>query len=217
MEKGSNALHQIKTTHAASLKSPISVLQLDVMSRESIHAAKDAVEETYGKLDVLVNNAAVLITQPMDRLDLLRATFETNVFGPWVLTEVFEPLLKKSASPLVINVSSAQGSITKKLDPTHPGAAAPAEHYRASKAAFNMMAACQRYSYKEWGCKVCAFNPGFCVTNLTGEKGRQMRIERGARPAKDAADALVDVVLGKRDADFEKNGMLHLDGGVLPW
>ena len=44
-----------------------------------------------------------------------------------------------------------------------------------------------------------------------------MRIERGARPAKDAADALVDVVLGKRDADFEKNGMLHLDGGVLPW
>jgi hypothetical protein len=59
------------------------------------------------------------------------------------------------------------GSITKKLDPTNPGAAAPRE-----QAAFNMMAACQRYSYKEWGCNVCAFNPGFCFTNLTGEKGR---------------------------------------------
>lgn len=93
----------------------------------------------------------------------------------------------------------------------------PGEHYRDSKSALNMMAACQRYSYREWGCRVCAFNPGFCVTNLTGEKGRQMRIENGARPAKDAADALVAVVLGKRDADFEKNGMIDLDGGILPW
>ena len=217
LEKGSDALHEIKNIHAASLKSPIEVLQLDVTSRESIHATRDAVEKTYGKLDVLVNNAAILITQPMDRLELLRASFETNVFGPWILTEALEPLLKKSDSPLVINVSSEQGSVTRKLDPTNPHAAAPAEHYRASKAAFNMMSACQQYSYKEWGCKVCAFNPGFCVTNLTGEKGRQMRIERGARPAKDAADALVDIILGKRDADFEKNGMLHIDGGVLPW
>ncbi len=217
MEKGSDALQNIRNTHAASLKSSISVLQLDVTSRESINAAKDAVEKTYGKLDILVNNAAVLIIEPMDRLELLRATFETNVFGPWVLTEVFEPLLKKSASPLIINISSDQGSITRKLDPTNPGAALPGEHYRASKAAFNMMAACQRYSYKAWGCKVCAFNPGFCVTNLTGEKGRPMRIERGARPAKEAADALVDIVIGKRDADFEKNGMFDVDGGLLPW
>jgi NAD(P)-dependent dehydrogenase (short-subunit alcohol dehydrogenase family) len=172
LEKGNNALHEIKSTHGNSLKSTISILHLDVTSKKSIFAAKNDVEKTYGKVDVLVNNAAVLIIQPMDRLELLRATFETNVFGPWILTEVFESLLKKSASPLVINISSDQGSITKKLDPTNPGAAIPGEHYRASKAAFNMMAACQRYSYKEWGCKVCAFNPGFCVTNLTGEKGR---------------------------------------------
>jgi hypothetical protein len=44
-----------------------------------------------------------------------------------------------------------------------------------------------------------------------------MRIERGARPAKEAADALVDIVIGKRDADFEKNGMFDVDGGLLPW
>ena len=43
-----------------------------------------------------------------------------------------------------------------------------------------------------------------------------MRIEKGARPAKDAADALVGIVLGNRDADFEKNGMFDVDGGVLP-
>lgn len=217
MEKGNNALHEIKSAHGDSLKSTISVLQLDVTSRESIIAARDAVDKTYGKADVLVNNAGILIVEPMDRLELLRTTFETNVFGPWYLTEVFESLLKKSAAPLVVNVSSDQGSITRKLDPTNPYAALPGEHYRASKAALNMMAACQRYSYKEWGCKVCAFNPGFCVTNLTGPEGRRRRIEQGARPAKDAADALVAVVLGKRDGDFEKNGMINLDGGILPW
>lgn len=217
MEKGNNALNKIKATHGDLLKSTISVLQLDVTSRDSILAAKDDVEKTYGKVDVLLNNAAVLIITPMDRLELLRATFETNVFGPWFLTEVLEPLLKKSANPLIINVSSDQGSITRKLEPNNPGASLPGEHYRASKAALNMMAACQRYSYKSWGARVCAFNPGFCVTNLTGEKGVQTRIDNGARPAKDAADALVDVIMGKRDTDFEKNGMIDLDGGILPW
>jgi NAD(P)-dependent dehydrogenase (short-subunit alcohol dehydrogenase family) len=216
-EKGSNALQQIESTHGDSLKSTISVLQLDVTSRESILAAKDEVDKTYGKLDVLINNAGILLIDEMDILDKLRATFETNVFGPWYLTEVFEPLLKKSARPLIINVSSDQGSITRKLQPNNPGAALPGEPYRASKAALNMMSACQRYTYKEWGCRVCAFNPGFCVSNLTGVKGRQVRIERGARPAKDPADAMAKIRLGERDGDFEENGMMHLDGGFLPW
>ncbi|KAK6086319.1 short-chain dehydrogenase [Seiridium cupressi] len=217
LEKGNDAFQSIKSTHGDSLKSTISVLQLDQTSRESILAAKDNIEKTYGKLDVLLNNAGVLIIAPMDTLELLRTTFETNVFGPWYLTQTLEPLLQKSVEPLIVNVSSDQGSITRKLDPTNPFASLPGNHYRASKSALNMMAACQRYSYKEWGCRVCAFNPGFCVTNLTGEKGRQMRIENGARPASDAADALVDVILGKRNVDFEKNGMIDLDGEVLPW
>lgn len=216
-ENGEKALQQIKSAHGNSIKSSVSILQLDVTSRHSILAARDEIEKSYGKLDVLINNAAILITEPMDRLDLLRKTFETNVFGPWYLTEVLEPLLRKSATPVIINVSSDQGSVTRKLDPTNPYAKLPGEHYRASKSAMNMMAACQRTSYKEWGCRVCAFNPGFCVTNLTGEKGRQVRIDNGARPAKDAADALVEIILGKRDEDFEKNGMFDVDGGLLPW
>ncbi|KAF3763003.1 putative short chain dehydrogenase/reductase [Cryphonectria parasitica EP155] len=220
VDKGNKALQEVKASHGDSLKSPISVLQLDVTDAQSIEAAKEHIEKEFGRLDVLVNNAAILIIpsqQPMAKIELLRTTFETNVFGPWLLTDALEPLLQKSANPLVINVSSDQGSITRKLDPTNPGAAIPGEHYRASKSALNMLAACQRYSYKEWGCKVCAFNPGFCVTNLTGEKGRQTRIEHGARPARDAAEALVDVIAGKRDADLEKNGMVDLDGGILPW
>ncbi|KAF7514746.1 hypothetical protein G7054_g15043 [Neopestalotiopsis clavispora] len=217
VEKGDKALQEIKSAHGESLQSSVSVLKLDVTSRESVLAAKDEIESTHGRLDVLINNAGILLIQPMDILEKLRTTFETNVFGPWFLTETLEPLLKKSASPLVINVSSDQGSITRKLDPTNPGAKLPGEPYRASKSAFNMMSACQRYAYKEWGCRVCAFNPGFCVTNLTGEKGRQIRIDNGARPASDPARAMVIIIEGKRDKDFEENGMFDLDGGFLPW
>lgn len=80
-----------------------------------------------------------------------------------------------------------------------------------------MLAACHRYNYAEWGCKVLAFNPGWCVSNLTGEKGRKMRLKMGARDPKEPAEALVDIIQGGRDDDIAKNGMVDVDGGVLPW
>ncbi|KAH8897520.1 putative short chain dehydrogenase/reductase [Thozetella sp. PMI_491] len=217
LEKGRDALRDIQSMYGDSLKGAISILQLDLTSRESIHAAKDEVEKTYGKLDVLVNNAAVILSPSMDLLERLRLTFETNLFGPYYLTQLLEPLLKKSATPLVVNVSSDLGSITLKLDPKTSNASTPGEPYRASKAALNMISACQRYSYKEWGCRVCSFNPGYCVSNLTGPKGREVRIATGAKPARFAADALTDIVQGKRDADFDKNGMMDAEGDLKPW
>ncbi|PSS03227.1 putative short chain dehydrogenase/reductase [Coniella lustricola] len=232
LEKGRKALSDIQSAHGASLQSPISVLQLDVTDAQSIAAAKTHIETSHsGRLDVLISNAGIL-PLPHDepgeaKIELLRKTFETNVFAPWLLTDVLEPLLRNSAkakttggkqqSPLLVYVSSAQGSITMKLDPTNEHAKMPGEHYRASKSALNMLAACHRYAFREWGCRVCAFDPGFCVTNLTGEKGRQMRIDHGARSAKDPADELVRIILGERDAHFEENGMMDVDGGIKPW
>ncbi|KAJ9149077.1 3-keto-steroid reductase [Pleurostoma richardsiae] len=217
VEKGQKVLDDILSTHASSLKGTISLLQIDITDKTSILAAKQEVETKFGKLDVLVNNAGIIVTRPTDTLTNLRETFETNTFGPAIVTEVFEPLLKKSASPRLIYVSSDQGSITTRLDPSGKWKHLRGESYRMSKAALNMLAACHRYSYAEWGCKVCAFNPGFTLTNLTGEAGRVIRIQNGARDPKDAAHALVDIILGKRDADFEKSGIMDLDGGILPW
>jgi NAD(P)-dependent dehydrogenase (short-subunit alcohol dehydrogenase family) len=166
---------------------------------------------------VLINNAGIIVIRPCDTLTNLRETFETNVFGPMIITEVFEPLLKKSKSPYIIHVSSEQGSMTLRLDPEYKFKQTRGDTYRMSKAALNMLAACQKFNYAELGWKICAFNPGFCVTNLTGEKGREMRIQHGARPARDAADALVEIVLGKRDDDVAKSGIVDLDGGMQPW
>jgi hypothetical protein len=65
-----------------------------------------------------------------------------------------------------------------------------------------MLTACHKFAFVEWGCKVCAFNPGFCVTDLTGEAGRVMRIQHGARNPREAADALVKIATGERDTDM---------------
>ncbi|KAI0841405.1 putative short chain dehydrogenase/reductase [Hypoxylon sp. FL0890] len=217
LEKGEKALGDIKSSHTGALKSNISVIQLEVTNSKSIAAAKEKVESEFGRLDVLVNNAGIIVTDPCDTITNLHRTFETNTFGPMIITEAFEPLLKKSKSPRIVYVSSEQGSISLRLDLNYKYVQVRGDTYRMSKAALNMLAACTKYNTAEWGCKVCAFNPGFCVTNLTGERGRAMRIKSGARPAKDAADALVDTILGKRDADIEKSGMVDLDGGVAPW
>lgn len=217
LEKGQKALEDLRAAHGDSLKSTISVIQLDVTDHKSIEAAKEQIDAQFGKLDVLINNAGVIVYQPLDMITVLRQTFETNVFGQMIMTETMEPLLKKSSKPYIIYVSSEQGSITARLDPKYPWRQVRGDHYRMSKAALNMLSACHRHNYAEWGCKVLAFNPGFCVTNLTGEQGREMRVKLGARDPKDPARALVDVVLGKRDDDIEKNGMVDLDGGVLAW
>ncbi|KAI0384763.1 putative short chain dehydrogenase/reductase [Hypomontagnella monticulosa] len=217
LDKGEKALADLRAAYGDSLKSTISVIRIDVTDHESIKTAKEQIETQFGKLDVLINNAGVIVYQPLDTITVLRQTFEINVFGQMIMTETMEPLLKKSSKPYIIYVSSEQGGITARLDPNYPWREVRGDHYRMSKAALNMMSACHRYNYADWGCKVLAFNPGFCVTNLTGEKGREMRVKLGARDPKDPAAALVDIVLGKRDGDIEKNGMVDLDGGVLAW
>ncbi|OTB07872.1 hypothetical protein M426DRAFT_19804 [Hypoxylon sp. CI-4A] len=217
IEKGHQALNDMQHTHSSSLKSPISVLQIDVTDEKSIQAAKGEIETRFGRLDVLINNAGIIVYQPMDTLSALRQTFEANVFGQAVVTETLEPLLKKSSRPYLVYVSSQQGSVTSRLDPNYEHRHTRGDTYRMSKSALNMLAACHRHNYAEWGCKVLAFNPGWCISNLTGEKGREMRIKMGARDPKDPAKALVDIVQGKRDDDIEENGMIDLDGGVLPW
>ncbi|KAI2465804.1 putative short chain dehydrogenase/reductase [Annulohypoxylon bovei var. microspora] len=219
-ERGQKALEELQPTQPArgsSSKGAISATQIDVTDQDPIRAAKEQIDARFGKLDVLINNAGVVVYQQVDKLTALRQVFETNVFGQTAVTEATEPLLKKAAKPYVIYVSSEQGSVTKRLDPDYEHRAARGDPYRMSKAALDMLAACHRYDYAGWGCRVLAFNPGWCVTNLTGEEGREARLGGGARDPKEPAAAIADIVLGKRDDDIEKNAMLDVDGGVLPW
>ncbi|EEA25013.1 hypothetical protein TMatcc_008116 [Talaromyces marneffei ATCC 18224] len=216
VDKGQKALADLQSTYGPSLKSPISVIQLDVCDQQSIQSAKTEIETKFGRLDVLINNAGIIVYQQVDQLTALRQTFDTNVFAQQIVTETLEPLLRKSARPYIIYVSSEMGSITTRLDPTFKFDKLRGESYRMSKAALNMLAACHRRNYEDW-CKVAAFNPGWCVSNLSGPQGYEMRKKGGARDPKEPALELANVVLGKRDEDIAKNGMLDIDGGILPW
>ncbi|KAF3058490.1 (+)-neomenthol dehydrogenase [Daldinia childiae] len=199
VEKGEAAVEQMKKEFGSALKGTIQVIQIDITDRKSINTLKEKIETQFGRLDALINNGGVLVHTPMDILDALRISFETN--------------------PYIIYVSSEQGSVTQRNDPNVDimHRRLRGEPYRMSKAAINMLSACHRYNYAEWGCRVLAFNPGWCVSNLTGAEGREMRLKAGARDPKEPAHALASIIQGKRDADIEKNGMVDVDEGVLPW
>ncbi len=217
-EKGKAALEEITSARSdVPIQSKVHILELDVTKAESIAAAKAKVEQSFGRLDILINNAGIIVLKPCDSLTNVQETFTTNVFGQVAMTEAFEPLLRQSKTPLLIYMSSNQGSISLRLDPTYKYYNIPGDFYRMSKSALNMYAMCQRVNFASWGCRVCAFNPDFCKTNLTGPDGMEMRIKYGARDARDPAVALLAIVEGKKDEDFVKSGMMDVDGGIINW
>jgi len=102
-----------------------------VIDQQSIDAAKRLIEERLGKLDVLVNNSAILYDEwqrtQNASLDAVREAFETNTLGAWRMCQAFIPLLRKSKHARIVNVSSESGSLTVM------GGGTPA--YSVSKAA----------------------------------------------------------------------------------
>lgn len=191
------------------------MIQLDVTDQKSIEAAAKFVEKEYGRIDVLVNNAGIIArTTPL--IKELREMFETNTFGPAIVTEAFKPLLEKSKNGRLIYVTSDLGSITERSDPSMPYYKLPNTTYRMSKAALNMLMMCHHVELGPKGIKVWAFNPGYVVTNLsgTGEKGIQERIKNGAGDPKLSAEGIVACIDGKRDKDVGK--FVNKDG-YHPW
>ena len=117
-------------------------VRLDVTDPASVEAVAGQIERDFGgKLDVLVNNAGVALDiLPASQADLakFKATYETNVFGPFAVTKTMLPLLKRAAAGRVVNVSSSLGSLTYNSDPKWPYAAVKPLAYNSSKAALSM-------------------------------------------------------------------------------
>ena len=101
--------------HAAGLDAHF--LHLDPTAATSVERARAEVEAKFGRLEVLVNNAGVALSDdyaPSNQIssEVLRETFEINVFGLHETTRAFWPLLEKSQAARLVNVSSALGSLT---------------------------------------------------------------------------------------------------------
>ncbi|MFF7140748.1 SDR family NAD(P)-dependent oxidoreductase [Streptomyces sp. SID2888] len=159
-------------------------VQLDVTDDASVAAAVKVIEAG-GGLDVLVNNAGIEARGPDNEVagaadvtaDMMREVFETNVFGTVRVTHAFLPLLRRSTSPVVVNVSSGLASLTHLADPGHPAAFYPGVAYPASKTAVNMITV--QYAKAFPAMRINAVEPGFTKTDLNGNTGTQT-VEEGA-------------------------------------
>lgn len=146
-------------------------LALDVADAASIAAAVAHLTRTEGRLDVLVNNAGVLLDEPHDALsvplDVLRTTLEVDLVGPWALLQACAPLLRRGRSPRVVNVSSTAGSLHDLAAGTQPGAWGPPA-YCTAKAALNAFTVLAARALARDRVLVNACCPGWVRTDMGG-------------------------------------------------
>jgi NAD(P)-dependent dehydrogenase (short-subunit alcohol dehydrogenase family) len=171
-------------------------IQLDVTDESSIAAAAERIRSEFGRLDVLINNAAISNTRLQPgmsiqeysqstrpstvSLDEMRAVWETNVFGVVAVTQAMLPLLKEAPAARIVNVSSGVGSLTLNSDLAAPWRSIFGPVYPASKTALNAITLAMAIELESTGIKVNAACPGFTKTNLNNYAGTQT-VEEGAR------------------------------------
>ncbi len=187
-------------------------VQLDVTDDASVQAAEAAIA-TDGGLDVLINNAGIqremrgaddVLGAAELTVEQMRETFETNVFGTVRVLRAFLPLLRRSAAPVVVNVSSGLASLTRVSTPGSRAYAYPGVAYPASKTVVNMITV--QYAKAFPAMRINAVEPGFTSTDLNGNAGFQT-VEQGAE---------IIVRMAQTDADGPTGGYFSAEG-ALPW
>ena len=159
-------------------------VRLDVTDDDSVATALAEVGAVAGRLDVLINNAGVSGTPGVDGItgpDALRQ-FDTNAVGVLRVTQAALPWLRRSANPVVVNVSSGLGSFTATADPERVESRVPAVVYGATKAAVSMLTV--QYAKAVPEIRFNAVDPGFTATDLTAAVG-------GGRPVEESAEVVV--------------------------
>lgn len=140
-------------------------IRMDVTDDESVAAAAQRVQDEVGALDVLVNNAGIAGEQRPPAgatLTDLRHVLETNVIGAAGVLLAFTPPLEASSSPVVVNVSSAVGSLALNARPDAPWSMVA---YPISKAALNMLTVQYAHAFPRW--RVNSVTPGLTATDFT--------------------------------------------------
>jgi NAD(P)-dependent dehydrogenase (short-subunit alcohol dehydrogenase family) len=182
-------------------------VQIDVTDDASVNAAISHISEEAGGLDVLVNNAGIVgeRVQPADvSADDVRQVYDTNVFGVVRVTHAALPLLEKSSSPVIVNVSSGLGSLAVVNDPERIEFGVAAVAYSSSKSA--VVALTVQYAKALTGIRINAVDPGYTATDLNGNSGTQSVTE--------GTDAIVR--LATIGSDGPTGGFFDRDGDV-PW
>lgn len=171
----------------------VSPFHLDVTSDSSIRSAVQQIQQTYGHLDVLINNAGFAAFPAADNTDLRQIyqnIYNVNVTSVAVVTRLFLPLLRNAplGTAKVIQVGSARGSLKLNASGALPPTASAA--YSVSKAALNMLTVDMSREEENKGVEFQVASPGHCKTAFNGF--------RGTRDPEEGANVVVELVFGER-------------------
>ncbi|MCD9199958.1 SDR family oxidoreductase [Aeromicrobium wangtongii] len=184
---------------------------LDVTDDGSVAAAADLLAERSGRLDALVNNAGITGGVPQEPtsidLDIIRTVVETNVLGVIRVTNAMLPLLRRAASPRIVNMSSGVGSLTRQSGSVGELSTGPvAAAYSPSKTFLNAVMIQYVRELGDSNILINAACPGFVATDLNGFRGVRT-------PEQGAATAIRLATL----PDGGPTGGFFEDAGVIPW
>ncbi|HEY8561922.1 MAG TPA: SDR family oxidoreductase [Pyrinomonadaceae bacterium] len=208
-EKGLEAERKLKTEGF-----DVEFILLDVDDAATHEAAAKYIDENFGRLDILINNAGIFIDEtengapvPASRtsLDVFRKTFDTNFFNIINLTQTLLPLVKKSDAGRIVFLSSGLGSLTLHSDPNSQIYDWKTPAYNISKTALNGYAVHLAYELRDTPIKVNAAHPGSVVTDMNANG--ELSVEEGAKTSVSLATLPAEGYTGK---------FIYL-GEELPW
>lgn len=184
---------------------------IDVTNEESIKAATKYIEQKYGHIDILINNAGIALDnheKPSKiKLDIVRKDFDVNFFGLISVTQNIIPLMRKAKTAKIINISSEVGSLTLSSDPSvHRHTAVG---YQASKAAVNMFTVDLANELSDTNITVNAVNPGWVDTTFAGGGGQS-----GQKTVQQGVARTVEIAT---DESNEVSGTFSDTKGIVPW
>jgi NAD(P)-dependent dehydrogenase (short-subunit alcohol dehydrogenase family) len=198
LTKGKSAAYQLNEKEGLDVK----FYQLDVSDQNSISNIVREVDQRFGRLHVLVNNAAILYDTWQEAvnadLEVVNYALRTNLFGPWRLSQAFIPMMKANRYGRIVNVSSLGGSLQYM---TYGGTPA----YSISKAALNMLTRKLAAELVNTGILVNSVDPGWVATDMGGRGGRS--VHEGAK----------GIVWAATLSDDGPSGGFFCDGKVVPW
>ena len=208
LNKGQEAVKRLR-----SIGIETDLTQYDAFDKNAPQQVFDYISDKYKKLDILINNAGVLLTNDIFVINSstvsdkdLKDTFQTNFFSVISLTQKLLPLIKKSEAGRIVNVSTILSSLTLHSAKDSPISPAKELAYNASKTALNAFTIHLALELKDTNIKVNSGHPGWVKTELGGPKA-PMNVEDSYKTS---------LRLATLDEDGPSGGLYH-ENDVLPW
>ena len=184
----------------------VEAVKLEMTSQTDIEALADYLRDTHGRVDVLVNNAGIMIDGDLNKpasiceadVEVIRETFEVNTIGPMMLIKALLPLMQQAGYGRIVNISSGMGQLSD-MGGRHPG-------YRISKTALNAVTAIFAAELEGSGIAINAVCPGWVRTDMGGSNA-----DRSPEQGIDTAIWLAT------SGDANQSGGFYRDQQIIDW